>query len=492
MSIEKINFDNIVTHYNKTTNDYLNVIKQYNININYKDNDVLKKYNQTLNAFTKINYQNGIIENTNYMKIYLGGKRGGFAIVNNEDYESVSQYKWHQNDDGYAKGMINGKLVVMHRFLMNPSQSQIIDHIHRNKLDNKTENLKITTVNDNTKNKSKAKNTSSQYKNVYFDKKKKKYVARITNDNKPIYISSHKNEIDAAIAVDMHIVHNNLEHNLNFPNDRDKYQNTEYITSKRNIKSKYYGVGKSKNAFVSRISYNNIINNVYYGNNEIEGAKAYDAFIVKYNMPGKKLNFPEEHPTYNPNWVIKILCEKQGNNTVKLLIDDTGKYNPLIDEEDYEKIKYYNCYVEKDGYVKVSNYNGNIVSLHRLLMNFPEPHLVVDHKNGTKCDNTKKNLEVTTIKKNNQNMKKRKNCTSIYIGVRLDKRKGMKNKKWRVTQTINGKKTNLGQFIIEEHAGRKRDLYILETHPHENYKLNFVWTPNEITTWRETLKMTKL
>ena len=51
---------------------------------------------------------------------------------------------------------------------------------------------------------------------------------------------------------------------------------------------------------------------------------------------------------------------------------------------------------------------------------------------------------------------------------------------------------SLGEFTNEEFAARKRDLYILEKHPDEIYKLNFEWTKDEIITWREKLNMEPL
>lgn len=34
------------------------------------------------------------------MKIKLGGRRGGYAIVSREDYDELSKYSWHMDEQG--------------------------------------------------------------------------------------------------------------------------------------------------------------------------------------------------------------------------------------------------------------------------------------------------------------------------------------------------------------------------------------------------------
>ena len=78
-----------------------------------------------------------------FLQIPLGGINGAgkFAKVSAKDYELVMQYGWYYRD-GYAIAKINKKEVRMHRFVINETDPErLVDHINRNRLDNRREKL---------------------------------------------------------------------------------------------------------------------------------------------------------------------------------------------------------------------------------------------------------------------------------------------------------------------------------------------------------------
>lgn len=77
------------------------------------------------------------------MEIQLNGKYGGSTLVSTEDYEKVSQYKWNKTKDGYVCGRVNGKVVKMHRFIMDEPKGLIVDHKDRVRTNNQKENLRM-------------------------------------------------------------------------------------------------------------------------------------------------------------------------------------------------------------------------------------------------------------------------------------------------------------------------------------------------------------
>lgn len=58
----------------------------------------------------------------------------------------VSQ--WRVNKDGYRERRINGKVVTEHRMVMAACLGEVVHHRNGNKLDNRLENLELTTAGD--------------------------------------------------------------------------------------------------------------------------------------------------------------------------------------------------------------------------------------------------------------------------------------------------------------------------------------------------------
>jgi hypothetical protein len=91
--------------------------------------------------------------------------KGYVALVDDEDFERVSAFKWCAWRTGptkprYAVSCIKGKNTLMHRFIMGAMKGQIIDHVDRNGLNNKRDNLRPCTYRDNNINKATRTNVS--------------------------------------------------------------------------------------------------------------------------------------------------------------------------------------------------------------------------------------------------------------------------------------------------------------------------------------------
>jgi len=115
-----------------------------------------------------------------------------YCIIDKEDYDKVKWYSWYKSVRWYAEARIKWKLVKLHRLLTNVKDWILIDHINRNKLDNRKSNLREATTEQNLRNTTQR---TGKYKWVYKDKKWK-YIARCQSK----HIWSFLNENDAAIA----------------------------------------------------------------------------------------------------------------------------------------------------------------------------------------------------------------------------------------------------------------------------------------------------
>ena len=124
-----------------------------------------------------------------------------------------------------------------------------------------------------------------------------------------------------------------------------------------------------------------------------------------------------------------------------------------FDLEDYDKIKDYCWYVDKENYIVTTDSHNKRISFHRLVMNFPSV-LVIDHILGydTRNDNRKHNLRICTQQENIMNCKLSKNNTSGVTGVYW----GNRENKWISIIMVNRKQIYLGSFYNFEDAVKAR------------------------------------
>lgn len=118
-----------------------------------------------------------------------------YVLVDDEDYEKVSQWKWYLDKDGYP---MNHKGVRMHKLIM---QGRELDHCNGNSLDNRKSNLRVTTHKDNTRNTKAHRDGISIYKGV--SKQGNKWRAQVCIDGRRIHLGTFPKERYAAYAYDL-------------------------------------------------------------------------------------------------------------------------------------------------------------------------------------------------------------------------------------------------------------------------------------------------
>lgn len=132
-------------------------------------------------------------------KIPLG--RGQFAIVDDEDYELVAQFKWHTMANSNSHHVYAATKLRMHRLIVKPPPGYMVDHINGDTLDNRRCNLRICTNAQNQQN-TQSRGGTSQYKGVSFQVKSGKWMAAFQFDGVRYYCGAWDTEEDAAKAVD--------------------------------------------------------------------------------------------------------------------------------------------------------------------------------------------------------------------------------------------------------------------------------------------------
>lgn len=153
--------------------------------------------------------------NETYITIPL--TRGYSAIVDNED-AILSELKWRAHVDKECnspyvvrevtdKTRHNGRRTErLHRLVMarvlgrELLDTEYVDHINTNGLDNRRENLRLATKNQNMTNTIKRKDNTSGYKGAVYDKRVKLWCARIYHNKKCYHLGYYKTAKDAGDA----------------------------------------------------------------------------------------------------------------------------------------------------------------------------------------------------------------------------------------------------------------------------------------------------
>lgn len=129
---------------------------------------------------------------------------GDVALVDDEDFVKLAQYKWVKNPSGhvvrYVKSGSKLTAILMHREILGAPDDKEIDHINGKAYDNRRANLRLCTHAENMKNRKRHKNNTSGYKGVWLRKATGKWEAAIRNDGKKVHIGTFANKLEAASA----------------------------------------------------------------------------------------------------------------------------------------------------------------------------------------------------------------------------------------------------------------------------------------------------
>lgn len=328
---------------------------------------------------------------------FISLENGPNVVFSHRHSEALQMHKWSVGER-YVYTYIDGKQVYMHSFIVHVLNKQeraagyTIDHINRDTLDNRDENLRYVDWDTQNRNKDKRSNTTSIYRGVYWGKQSSKWMAQATNTEtrKLVYLGGFDNEIDAALTYDRYVSHQMNATNvlINF-----EHRRAEFCSGPAPLpilRKKFVGIVRRGGKYRGVINLNGKSCYTSFYFDEELAAFERDKKIVELNLKGRRLNFPERFPDYDIREIfIEIVHED--DSTVKAKVGKNGKV-VKVDRETFELFKF-NMWSISNGYVCVQLGRKRCL-LHRLVAEACSDEEVVKHINGDLMDCTKSNLEV--------------------------------------------------------------------------------------------------
>lgn len=144
----------------------------------------------------------------------------GYALVDDDIYEEAKHFSWWADHGNYVVSeLAKGLRLRLHHFVMGKMLKGVEwDHINRNPLDNRRENLRLTTRQQNSMNRGPNKNNSTGFKGVCFDKSRGKYLAGVKVNYRRVNLGRYKTAEEAARVYDAAARKHHGEYAvLNFP-----------------------------------------------------------------------------------------------------------------------------------------------------------------------------------------------------------------------------------------------------------------------------------
>lgn len=128
-------------------------------------------------------------------------------LVDDDQAEAISAYRWKLSTRGYIVRNVNrnGKFrtICLHRHLMGlePGDKQWVDHINRNPLDNRLENLRLSNPQLNAQNRNADRGSTSTHRGVYLHRMAKRWVAQAWLAGTNYHLGTFESEDEAAAVV---------------------------------------------------------------------------------------------------------------------------------------------------------------------------------------------------------------------------------------------------------------------------------------------------
>ncbi len=130
-----------------------------------------------------------------YYTIHMSGDKS--CVISKESYDAVKPYTWCVEGTGYVMSKTGGKSVKMHRIITGAKKGQYVDHMDGNPRNNRIENLRLCTKQQNEFNSKIRSDNTSGYRGVCLYRNGK-FRAYLTKDGKQYNLGCNFDTPEAA------------------------------------------------------------------------------------------------------------------------------------------------------------------------------------------------------------------------------------------------------------------------------------------------------
>lgn len=155
----------------------------------------IKRYGKVIHGRTDPNI---FVDRGSYYEMIIFdkvGNRNGFSKISKIDKKKIEKYRWSFDSLGYAQ---NSKIRIrLHNFITN---AKGIDHINRNRSDNRRSNLRIVSQKINCRNSGISRRNTSGYKGVSKSQSTRGWRSYISNEGKQVSLGVFDKKSNAICA----------------------------------------------------------------------------------------------------------------------------------------------------------------------------------------------------------------------------------------------------------------------------------------------------
>lgn len=352
-------------------------------------------------------------------EIKLSGKHGGVAKVSAVDFERVSKVNW-KLFGGYARA---SKIGSMHKFVIGERPNDIplewvIDHKDRDKFNNCQSNLRWVSQSFNNWNVSIE--GKSKYKNVMWEKNKKKWRSTFLGKHLGYFDDERKAGWASAQAAikewGLLAAESDLLVGPDLFSREDVQKMQEEIAVVVPVRELPKGVSLVGKKYSARYAHKHL--------------GCFDTILEAENAYNTHVSNLREK-AWQDHLLLEIARDNDGHAIIALSGENgKGKYTK-VPEQFWHTLTFQKSWCFFGEYAG-AKWTGNVATLHSIIYKMLYPEYVftgdnsIDHINCDKLDNRGENLRTATRSEQEQNKNKIPNTTSRYRGIHYDKH----NKMW--------------------------------------------------------------